>query len=162
MKIKLHLFMLLIAIITFSFASTAQKPAATAIKNNIKIVSDGLKVTKAYLTDEEGNELKLNKSRVGKTIHLNLEVSGWMSNEGKVNLGASEKIITDKNLLVLYEDDLFPGKTDYEEADAKYINLKAVITSSSGDIKFFTVKFRVWDKNNGNNVTGSYTFSLVK
>jgi len=162
MKFRTHFIMLLAAFITRSFVSNAQNPGTSSIKNNIKIVSDGLKVTKAYLADEEGNELKLNKTSIGKPVYLNLEVTGWLSNEGKVNIGASEKIITDKNLLVLYEDDLFPGKTDYEEDDAKYINLKAVITSSSGDIKFFTVKFRVWDKNNGNNVSGSFTFSLVQ
>lgn len=159
---KLHPLFLHFALITISSASLAQSGGSAVIKNQIKLNTDGLTVSKAYLSDEAGNEMTLNQTSLNKPIYVNLVVSGWNIKDGQVNLGASEKITTDKNVLVLYQDDLFPGKTDYKAEDAKYVRLKAVITSLTGDIKFFNVKFRVWDKNNGNNVSGSYIFSLVK
>ena len=162
MKFKYYTYILLFALITISFSSLAQDGNSANIKNGIKIKMGGLTVTKAYLADEDGKEKKLNTTNLNEAIYINLEITGWLIKNGKVNLGASEKIITDKNLLILYEDDLFPGKTDYDAEDAKYIHVKAIITSIQGDIKFFTVKFRVWDKNNGNEVTGTYSFSITK
>ncbi len=162
MQFKPFTYSFLFALITISFTSLSQVSNTASIKNGIKIKTDGLTVSKAYLTDEAGKEKKLNATALNEAIYVKLEISGWFVKNGKVNLGASEKITTDKNLLILYEDDLFPGKTDYDAEDAKYIHVKAIITSIQGDIKFFTVKFRVWDKNNGNEITGTYTFSITK
>ena len=154
-------FLILPAILTaLTFVSSAQPGNADIIKNSIKINTDGLTVTKAKLRDEDGIELKQNQTTLNKPIYLRLEVTGWLTNNGKVKLGASEKIATNKGTLILYVDDFFPGKEEYKPEDAKYISLKAVITSTQRDIKFFNVKFRVWDKNNGNSITGSYMFTI--
>ncbi len=162
MQKNLRILFLTIAFAILSVALSAQTGKSSQIKNGVKLKTDGLTVSKAYLADEDRNELKENQTALNKPIFLHLEIAGWNTNNEKVVLGASEKITTDNGSLVLYEDDLFPGKEEYKAEDAKYISLKAIITSITGDIKSFNINFRVWDKSNGNNITGSYTFKIKK
>ncbi len=83
---------------------------------------------------------------------------GWVEKDGKVLLGASEKIIAEDGTVVLEEDDLFEKYTDGISAeDAKSIYLSAALRLKEGAAPTsFKVTFKVWDKNGNGYIEGSY------
>ena len=48
-----------------------------------------------------------NKVEVGQKVNLRLIIEGWDAADGKVMLGASERISTDEGSVLLDEEDLF-------------------------------------------------------
>ncbi|HYE56823.1 MAG TPA: hypothetical protein VD996_18380 [Chitinophagaceae bacterium] len=134
------------------------------IRNDISIQSNGLTVKQAFLMFQADGKLvpEGNKVEVGQQVNMRLLVDGWEAKNGKVFIGASEKITTDEGQVVLDEADLFANyaATGIDAADAGVITLSAVITRVDKLFKYFEVSFRVWDKNSSDNITGSYRLYL--
>ena len=130
------------------------------IYNNIELYSPGLKISKAYLVYEGGSRVPDdNFVDFKKWIKMQLQVdSGWVVSNGKVMLGASEKITAENGTVILEENDLFKKYPDGITAeDAKFIVLSAGVDMKEGAAPTsFTVLFRVWDKNGAGYAEGSY------
>ncbi|MEP6674457.1 MAG: hypothetical protein ABJA78_04860 [Ferruginibacter sp.] len=133
---------------------------ATEIKNNIKLNSKTLSVSKAYLLFDDGSSVPAtNKIALNQRVNMILVIkSGWSEREGRVFPGGREIIKLSDGKVVLDSDDVF--KT-YESSgvssdNAAYITLKAVITKMDDKKKYVIVNFRVWDKKGVGEVTGSY------
>jgi hypothetical protein len=139
-------------------------PSSTSqnVRNDVKFNSSGLNVQQAFLMFEDGRLVPQdNKVEVGQQVNLRLIIDGWKANNGKVMLGASEKIATDEGQVILNEPDLFHEFAEgVNAADAGVITLSAVITKVDKLFKYFEVSFKVWDKSSNDNVTGSYRLYL--
>ncbi len=92
-------------------------------------------------------------------IQLRLQMAtDWKEENGKVLLGASEKILNEKGDVVLQQDDLFEKYPDgVSVKDSKVIFISAILKLKEGTPPTsFTVYFRVWDKRSDAFVEGSY------
>lgn len=133
------------------------------ILNEIKLNATDLKIEKAYLMFEDG-EMVPDDNIVDFSQSIKLVIvfeSGWKEIEGKVSLGASEKITVQGGEVLLDEADLFAEKlpNGLSVADSKTIALIATINAKNKTIKpltSFQVDFRVWDKNSNAAVEGNY------
>jgi len=136
----------------------------TILTNGISLNAHGFKVKKATLLYiDESPVPESNTTELNMKIKLYLYIdSGWTLKNKKVNLGASESITTDAGQKVVDATDLFSetDSTGIDPMDAKLIKLSAVIREESADIKYYTVNFRVWDKNGDGDVTGNYRFYI--
>jgi hypothetical protein len=134
----------------------------TAIYNGIKLRTDNVKVEKAYLVFENGQRLEegnfIDFSSPVKVILLIDE--GWTAENGRVSLGAAEKITVERSGEVLLDEpDLFVKYPDgITEEDAKVISLTATLKFNNPiPPTTFTVSFKVWDKKGNGVIEGSYT-----
>ncbi|MFZ1784015.1 MAG: hypothetical protein WAU23_02340 [Ferruginibacter sp.] len=133
------------------------------IKNDIDLDVTGVKLKEAYLMDANRNLLEKNEARLGEKIYLVIKLdTGWVKENGKSFIGASERVVTSAGRVVVSADDIFK---DYElegldAVDSKLISLSAVITEADPGVDQFSVQFRVWDKKGNGEVKGKYTFSL--
>jgi hypothetical protein len=96
---------------------------------------------------------------VNQRVNMRLIIeSGWSETDGKVFPGGSEVIKLNTGGVILQSDDLFKAydETGVSPADARYITLKAIITSMTDKKKYVIVTFRVWDKKSTAEITGSY------
>lgn len=130
------------------------------IYNNIQLKANGIKVEKAYLFLESGEKVPDDNfvDFKGK-IQLRLQLAtDWKVENGKVLLGASEKILNEKGDVVLHQDDLFAKYPDgVSVKDSKVIFISALLKLKEGTPPTsFTVYFRVWDKRSDAFVEGSY------
>jgi hypothetical protein len=143
--------------------TTAVSIGGTKTRNNIELKANGLKAEQAFLIYEDGSLVpEDNKVKVNQKVRLRLIMSGWKEEEGKVYIGASEKISTSDGTVFLDEKDLFEA---YDTAgvtpkDAEVISLSAVITQIDKLYDYFLVSFRVWDKKSNGEVSGSYKLYL--
>lgn len=136
---------------------------AGKFRNGIKIKENGLKVSEAYLVYDEDGSLVSNDNitDVDKKVRLVLEISGWQEENGKVLLGASEKVSTNEGDTFLNRDDLFDSYTEGVSAEeATQISLSVVISKADKIYDHFLVEFRVWDKRTNKEITGSYKLHL--
>ena len=135
---------------------------SSKIRNGIQLKANGLKVEQAFLTYEDGSLVSSeNKIDVNQKVVMRLIMDGWKEENGKVMIGATEKLTTSKGQTILDTEDLFGAYPDGVDAkDAKYITLSAVITRLDELYDHFLVEFRVWDKKGGGDVTGSYKLYL--
>ena len=136
--------------------STSQK-----ISNDISVAtSNGPELDHTFLSYETDDRVPpSNTTSVGKPIFLNLVLSkGWSEEMGEVSIGASQKISTDDGTVLLDNADMFDNYKSISAEDAKYIKLKAVVTRTAPNIRYYIVDFKVWDKNGKGTVTGSYRF----
>jgi hypothetical protein len=173
MKPYFRLLSLLLAAVAFSITAVAQKakpakkpvavkPAVpvSTFKNGIKLKAKGLKVSEASLYfDDESSVPQNNKIEVNQRVNMRLIIeSGWSEVNGKVFPGGSEIIKLNTGAVVLESDDLFKAydETGVSPEDARYITLKAIITSMNDKKKYVIVSFRVWDKKSTAEITGSY------
>ncbi len=135
------------------------------IKNDIEVDATGVKVKEVYLVDAEYKPLIENKARVGEKIHIVIKMdTGWVKENGKSFIGASERILTSSGKVVVSADDIFKEQelTGLDPEDTKVISLSAIITQADPGIDRFEVQFRVWDKKGAGEVKGKYYFSLKK
>ncbi len=130
------------------------------IKNDIQLETNGVKIEKAYLVFEDG--MKVPEDNVvdfSKKIKMYVFIdSGWTVIDGKVKLGASEKI-TALGKTLLDEKDLFNELSDgVSPEDANVISLSATINLKKEvqPLTTFQVSFKIWDKNSEAFITGSY------
>jgi hypothetical protein len=137
-------------------------PAATGkIRNGIQLKATGLSVSQAFLLDQNGNLVNDdNTVKVNEYLNLRLIIDDWTVKDGKVKLGASEKVETSDKELVLDEKDLFASINEVDPVDAKAITLKVVLQRVTKLYDYYLVSFRVWDKNGTGEVTGSYKFNI--
>jgi hypothetical protein len=131
------------------------------LSNEIALQPDGVKVDKAYLVFEDGSRVPDgNIVDFSKAVKLVLIIDkGWKETDGKVMLGASEKIEVESGEILLDEKDLFAAYTDGINAtDAKTISLTArvTLTREIKPLTTFIVSFRVWDKNSNAFIQGQY------
>jgi hypothetical protein len=132
---------------------------ASKIRNGIEIQTKGnLEVSQAFLLFDDGSLVPAsNQAGVNQNINLRLVIDkGFTESNGKVEIGASEKIETNTGQIVLNEQDLFKDLGEIEAARAKMLTLNAVITRLDKLYDYFLVSFRVWDKKGDGEVTGSY------
>jgi hypothetical protein len=143
--------------------NTALKGAI--IKNDIEVDATGVKVKEVYLVDADYKPLTENKTRIGEKIHIVIKMdTGWVKENGKSFIGASEKVLTSAGRVVLSADDFFKEQeeTGLDTRDATVISLSAIITEADPGLDNFEVRFRVWDKKGAGEVKGKYYFSLKK
>ena len=124
----------------------------------------GLLVSKAFLTNRQGNLLhRGNTVRVGDTVVLTLAVQeGWVLKNGTASPGASQTIVTDLNEPVLKSGDLFAQMKTVPAAKAAHLQLQAIVSKTRPDIPYYTVHFRIWDKNGEGEVKGQYRLNMAK
>ena len=135
------------------------------IKNDIDVDATGVKVKEVYLVDADYKPLAENKARVGEKIHIVIKMdTGWVKENGKSFIGASERILTSAGRVVVSADDIFKEQelTGLDPEDTKVISLSAIITQADPGVNDFEVQFRVWDKKGAGEVKGKYYFSLKK
>ena len=140
---------------------TAKVKDGTRIYNDIQLQTNKLKVSKAYLVMKDGSAMpEGNLVDFEKPINVQLVIDeGWTEQNGKVFLGASEKIAAEDGTVILDEKDLFSGKYSdgISATDAKEVGLTASLTLKKGlPPATFTVSFKVWDKKGEGYVEGSY------
>jgi hypothetical protein len=82
--------------------------------------------------------------------------NGWKEQDGKVSIGASEKIETSDGEIVLDEKDLFAAMPEINADDAKFLTLTANISRLDKLYDYFLVSFQVWDKNGTGQINGNY------
>lgn len=170
-------FFLILLVISFSFlfqscefncsvgkkeevTGTAKVKDGARVYNNIKLNTNGVKVIKSYLLSDNGERVPDdNFVEFNGPIKMQLLIdSGWVEENGKVMLGASEKIVSEKGEIVVEEQDLFQKYPDgISVKDSKSIYLSAILELKKGSPPTsFTVSFRVWDKRGDGFVEGSY------
>ncbi len=132
------------------------------IRNDIQLKEKGLTVEQAFLLFEDGKLIPPgNKIEVGQWVGLRLIVNGWQKNNGKVFLDAEEQITTSDGKQLLDQKNLFKDYADgLTTEDAKALTLSARITTIDKLYDYFTVTFRVWDRQNQNELSGSYKLYL--
>ena len=137
---------------------TASQAASSKIRNGIELNASGkMKVEQAFLLFEDGTLVpESNQTQVNKPVNLRLIVDGFTEANGKVEIGASEKISTNNGDVFLDEKDLFTTLGEIEPERAKMLTLKATITRLDKLYDYFVVSFRVWDKKGDGDVTGAY------
>jgi len=88
--------------------------------------------------------------------------TGWVKENGKSFIGASERISTSAGKVVVNADDIFKDYevTGVDMEDAKFISLSAVIKQADPGLDEFVVKFRVWDKKGSGEIRGKYNFKI--
>jgi hypothetical protein len=129
------------------------------IRNGIEVhTKGGLKVSQAFLLYDDGSLVPAsNQAGVNQNVNLRLIIdNGFTESNGKVEIGASEKIETNTGQLLLNEPDLFTNLGEIEAERATALTLKAVITRLDKLYDYFLVSFRVWDKKGKGEVTGAY------
>lgn len=128
------------------------------ISNGIALHTDGVRVSRAFLLYDNSTLVPPgNKTTQGRVVKLRLVVdSGWVEQDGRVSLGASETIRTDKGQVVLEEKDLFASTPLIDARAAKAITLTATISKLGRRHNNFMVSFRVWDKKGEGEIKGSY------
>ncbi len=133
------------------------------IKNDIDIDVTGVKLKEAYLVDADYKPLAENKAAIGEKIHIVIKMdTGWVKEDGKSFIGASERILTSSGKVVVSADDIFKDyeTTGLDAKDTKVVSLSAIITQADPGVDNFEVQFRVWDKKSSAEVKGKYYFSL--
>lgn len=130
----------------------------TQVRNDIQLETKGVKLSQAYLAYADGNLVpSSNQTSVNRAVKAHLVVQeGWKETNGKVSLGASERIETNTGKVVLDVEDLFKDYATLNAEDAHFIALTANISSLDKPIDYFVVSFRVWDKNGPGEIQGSY------
>jgi hypothetical protein len=141
---------------------SAESNSKSKIRNNIQLNAKGLKVEQAFLLLDDGTLVgEDNKVKVNEKVNLRLIISGWKEENGYVFPEADEKITTsdgdvlvdNKNLFARYDSGIL-------SKDAEYITLMATITEVNKLFDYFLVSFRVWDKKNNGEITGSYRLHI--
>lgn len=132
------------------------------LKNEIRLREDGVRVEKAYLIFQSGKRVpEGNVVDFSEPVKLIIVIEdGWKEVDGRVRLGASEKIEIENEGVMLDEADLFAEgfENGMSPEDAKTIALSATIRLKKqvAPLKTFLVSFKVWDKNGPGFVEGSY------
>jgi hypothetical protein len=140
----------------------ANDSSGDKIRNGIQLKEKGLIVEQAFLLFEDGKLIPPgNKIEVGQWVGIRLIVNGWQKSDGKVFLDAEEQITTSDGRQLLDQKNLFKDYADgLTSEDAKALTLSARITAIDKLYDYFTVTFRVWDKQNQNELSGSYNLYL--
>jgi len=130
------------------------------IYNGIQLSSVKIKISKAYLVFENGERVPGNNFvDFERPVKLLLIIdSGWVIQNSKAWLGASEKVVTEDGKTMLDEKDLFIAYREGISAeDSKIIGLTYTLEVKQGTPPAsFTVFFKVWDKKGEGYIEGNY------
>lgn len=164
--------LLLLASCQFS-TSTGNKTA-----DNLKTVSEskepirnaiqfeeagGLKVETAFLMKDDGTLVPDdNTLKTGERFKLILKLSGWQAENGKVQIGAGERLTNSNKVVMLQEDDLFANAGAISEEDAQVITLIMEVLNTETIYDYYQTEFKAWNKNAEQFVRGTYQFKLKK
>jgi hypothetical protein len=174
-RLPLICLMLLLAVNNLVAQKTVvkKKPAATVpataviktFDNGIKLKIKGLTVKEAYLIFEDETKVPAdNTVELNQKVNLRIVLDkGFKEENGKVFIGATEKIVLSNGFTVLDSKDLFAAydETGVSPEDAKFISLKAVMTELDDKKKYVKVSFKVWDKKStANEITGYYIMHI--
>ena len=144
--------------------SSVTEKNGTTLTNNITLSSRGFKVKKATLLLPDNSRVSDdNVVEMNKNIKLVLFIDeGWKLKNGRAFGGASEKMSADDGTVVVNAEDLFADytTTGFSAEDAKVVSLSVIVTKENRTVKYYTVKFRVWDKNGDGEITGDYKFYI--
>jgi hypothetical protein len=130
------------------------------IYNNIQVEFHKIRLLKTYLIDK--NERKIpNDNKIDLDNRISLIIltdSNWTKENGKVWLGASQKIIVESSGEVLLDEkDLFNSSEGLTVSDASGLALKAIFEFKKKiPPTNFRVSFRVWDKKGPAYIEGYY------
>lgn len=105
-----------------------------------------------------------NITRIGEKIYVIIKLdTGWVKENGKSFIGASERISTSAGRVVVDAVDIFKDYelTGVDSDDAKFISLSAVIKEADPGLEKFVVSFRVWDKKGKGEIRGKYNFKII-
>lgn len=144
--------------------STIKKVGDVIVTNSINITTNTAKLESATLVLDNGervpddNVVGLNENII---LKLTFDNSTWKKVNNKCNVGAAEKIITSNGGVALNAGDLFKDNIEgFDEVEV--IKLNAIVRKEYKSTSYYTVYFRVWDKNGNAEVTGNYKFYLKK
>ena len=141
-------------------SGVAEVKDGARVYNKIQLTATEVKVEKAYLLLDNGKRVPDdNFVDFNSPVRMQLIIdSGWVVENNKVMLGASEKIVTEDGKVLVDETDLFQKYPDgISVEDSKSIYLSAILKLKEGvPPTSFTVSFRVWDKRGNGNIEGSY------
>ena len=143
---------------TTTASDNANTPASQVL-NGIELEPrGGLKVQRAFLSFESGDLLPDNNQVLyGQQVKLNLNLDGWEATDGKVMLGASEKITAADGTVLLDNADMFADNTSgLSEQDAHFITFSATVEKTATPSPYYLVSFNVWNKKGSGAVKGSY------
>jgi hypothetical protein len=168
-KITNSLFLLPVILLSSCTFTVEQKPsgdenaagtkASSKIRNGIELESTGnFKVSQAFLLFDDGSLVpSSNEAKVNQQVNLRLIIeNGFSETNGKVEIGAAERIETNTGQLLLDEKDLFHALGEIDAERASIVTLKAVISRVDKLYDYFLVSFRVWDKKGSGEIRGSY------
>ncbi len=136
-----------------------------SILNNILLEEKGgLTVSSAFLADEAGRLVNPNNTvTAGKPVYLMLVIKeGWVVKNNLVSPGTEQTITTHNGEPVLKSSDLFAASPQIKAEDASRLQLKVVLKTSRPDIRYYVIRFRVWDKNGKGEITGQYQLQVEK
>ncbi len=134
------------------------------LTNEIELQADGIKVDKAYLIFADGSPVPDgNIVDFAEPVQVKIVMvidKGWEEKEGKVFLGASERIEIETGEVLLDEKDLFEQKLPegMSPEDARIISLTASLKLNQKikPLTTFYVIFKVWDKVGKGFIQGRY------
>ncbi len=134
------------------------------IRNQILLEeTGGLKVETAFLMKDDGKLVpEDNTLNAGERFKLILKLSGWKTTNGKVQIGAGERLLNSNNVVMLQEDDLFANTDAVSEKDAQVITLIMEVLNMETIYDYYNTEFKVWNKDAEQYVRGSYQFKIKK
>ncbi len=140
--------------------SAAVVKEGARLYNNIELNTNHVKVSKAYLLLDNGERVPDdNFVSFNGPVKMQMYIdSGWVEKNGKVMLGASEKITTEHGVVLVDKQDLFQEYPDgIPAADSKSLYLTATLEVKKNTPPVsITVSFRIWDKNGDGYIEGNY------
>ena len=130
--------------------------------NDVVLNAKGVSVTDYYLATEDGERLTNNTVRVGEKIALIIKGARFTVADGKSFIGISERISTDNGTEILNAPDLFAkyDETGIPSEMTEQLKIKAYVTETRPEIKYFNVEYRVWDKRGDGEITGNFKFKV--
>lgn len=136
--------------------------SAQKIRNQIQFKeSGGLHVENAFLMLEDGTLVSEdNTIKKGERVKLILKLSGWKADDGKVEIGAGQQLLSSDERLILREPDLFEKNSIVSDEDAKVITLTMEVLNTETIYDFYQTDFKVWNKKADQSVYGSYRFKI--
>ena len=135
----------------------------TVIKNEIELEASDIKVSRAYLSVNNGIFLDSNVVNLKQKISCTAVAdTGWTKINGKSFIGTSEKVTGSDGTVLLDAKDLFIeyDSTGLSAEDAKVITISATVSSKIPGIDMYKVYFKIWDKKANGMITGKFKFRV--
>jgi hypothetical protein len=133
------------------------------IKNDIELEASDVKVSRAYLSVDNGTPLDSNvvdlKQKISCTVVAD---TGWTKIDGKTFIGTSERVTGSDGTVLLDAKDLFVeyDSTGLSAEDAKVITISATVSSKIPGVDMYKVEFKIWDKKANGMITGKFKFRV--
>ena len=133
------------------------------IKNDIELEASDVKVSRAYLSVNNGTLLDSNVVNLKQKISCTVVAdTGWTKIDCKSFIGTSIKVTGSDGTVLLDAKDLFIeyDSTGLSAEDAKVITISATVSSKIPGIDMYKVYFKIWDKKANGMITGKFKFRV--